>query len=74
MLIDRGIRKQELQKMSNISATSIAKMGWCENVTMDVLLRIYEALDCEIQDIVERIPNSNYTKIVDEDTSEENDD
>lgn len=27
MLIDRGIRKQELQKMSNISATSIAKMG-----------------------------------------------
>lgn len=60
MLIDRGIQKQELQKMSNVSAASIAKMGRCENVTMDVLLRICEALDCEIQDIVERVPNPSY--------------
>lgn len=56
LLIDRGIKKQELQEMSEVSAASIAKMGRCENVTMDVLLRICEALDCEIQDIVERVP------------------
>ncbi len=42
--------------MSEVSAASIAKMGRCENVTMDVLLRICEALDCEIQDIVKRVP------------------
>lgn len=57
LLIDRGIQKQELQKMSNVSAASIAKMGRCENVTMDVLLRICEALDCQLEDIVERVPN-----------------
>ena len=55
-MIDRGIKKQELQKMSDVSAASIAKMGRCENVTMDVLLRICEALDCQLSDIVERVP------------------
>lgn len=55
LLIDRGIQKKELQKMSGVSAASIAKMGRCENVTTDVLLRICEALDCQLSDIVERI-------------------
>ena len=56
MLIDRNIQKQELQKMSEVSAASIAKMGRCENVTTDVLLRICEALDCKVEDIMERVP------------------
>lgn len=56
MLIDRNIKKGELQEMSGVSAASIAKMGRCENVTTDVLLRICEALDCNIEDIMERIP------------------
>ena len=40
LLIDKGIKKQELQRMSNVIAASITKMGRCENVTTDVLLRI----------------------------------
>ena len=55
LLIDRDIKKQELKKMSNVSAASIAKMGRCENVTTDVLLRICNALDCNIEDIMERM-------------------
>lgn len=58
LLIDRNIKKQELQKMSEVSAASIAKMGRCENVTTDVLLRICEALNCRIEDIMERVPNT----------------
>ena len=42
--------------MSEVSATSIAKLGRNENVTTEVLLRICESLDCDIQDIMERIP------------------
>lgn len=57
LLIDRGIQKQELQKQSDVSAASIAKMGRCENVTTDVLLRICEALDCNVEDIMEHVPN-----------------
>ena len=56
MLIDRGLKKRELQEMSEVSATSIAKLGRNENVTTEVLLRICESLDCDIQDIKERIP------------------
>lgn len=48
--------------MSNVSAASIAKMGRCENVTTDVLLRICEALEYNLQDIVERIPVNNENK------------
>lgn len=55
MLIDRGLKKRELQEMSEVSATSIAKLGRNENVTTEVLLRICESLDCDIQDIMERI-------------------
>ena len=57
LLIDRKIKKQKLQEMSEVSAASIAKMGRCENVTTDVLLRICEALNCRIEDIMERVPN-----------------
>ena len=56
MLIDRGLKKRDLQEMSEVSATSIAKLGRNENVTTEVLLRICESLDCDIQDIMERIP------------------
>ena len=55
MLIDRRLKKCELQEMSDVSAASIAKLGRNENVTTEVLLRICESLDCNIQDIMERI-------------------
>lgn len=58
LLIDRGIQKQKLQKMSHVSAASIAKMGRNENVTAEVLLRICEALDCQPNDIMERVPKN----------------
>ena len=58
LLIDRKIKKQKLQEMSEVSAASIAKMCRCENVTTDVLLRICEALNCRIEDIMERVPAS----------------
>lgn len=54
LLINRNIKKKDLQEMSDVSAASIAKMGRCENVTTDVLLRICEALDCGPEDIMER--------------------
>ena len=62
MLIDRNIQKQELQRMSEVSAASIAKMGRRENVTTDVLLRICEALDCKIEDIMERVPEKHLNR------------
>ena len=53
LLIDRGMKKKELQEISGISAASIAKLGRNGNVTVEVLVKICQALDCEIGDICE---------------------
>lgn len=45
--------KKELQKVSGISAASIAKLGRNGNVTTDILLKVCGALHCDISDILE---------------------
>ena len=62
LLIDKGMNKQDLGKIANISPTSIAKLGKGANVTTDVLLKICEALDCNLEDIIETIKNDETKK------------
>ena len=57
MLIGKGMNKKDLREKSGISTASIAKLGKGENITTDVLLRICEALDCNINDIMETLPD-----------------
>lgn len=53
LLIDRGMNKQDLRKLTGLSSSSIAKLGKGQNVNTDVLVRICKALDCDLPDIVE---------------------
>lgn len=53
LLIDRGMKKKELQEASGVSAASIAKLGRNGNIMTEVLLKICDALDCDISDICE---------------------
>lgn len=53
LLIDRGWKKKDLREKSGVSAASIAKLGRNGNVTTEVLLKICEALDCDVSDIME---------------------
>ena len=55
LLIDKDLKKKDLSEMSGVSSTSIAKIGRNENVNTDILVRICEALKCDISDIVEII-------------------
>lgn len=64
LLIDRGINKKTLREMSGISATSVAKLGKGGNVNTDVLLRICDALNCDVGDIMEFIREDNYEEQV----------
>lgn len=57
LLIDKGWNKKDLREKSGISTASVAKLGKGENITTDVLLRICEALDCNITDIMETLPD-----------------
>ena len=60
LLIDRGINKKTLREMSGISATSVAKLGKGGNVNTDVLLRICNALNCDVGDIMEFVREENF--------------
>ena len=53
LLIDRNMKKRDLQELANVSSSSIAKLGKNENVNTDILVRICTALNCELQDIME---------------------
>lgn len=53
LLIDKNMNKQGLKKITGISSASIAKLGKGENITTDILLKICEALNCDISDIME---------------------
>ena len=57
LLIDKGMNKQDLGKIANISPASIAKLGKGANVTTDVLLKICEALEIDLEDIMETVKN-----------------
>ena len=59
LLIDKGMKKKDLQTAAKMSAGSIAKLGKNENITTDVLIKVCEALDCDLFDILETIPADN---------------
>lgn len=56
LLIDKDMKKKDLQVLANISSASIAKLGKNENVNTDILLKICNALHCDISDIMEIQP------------------
>lgn len=53
MLIDKEMQKRDLQESAGISSVSIAKLGKSENITTDILVKICEALNCDLNDIME---------------------
>lgn len=56
LLIDKNMKKKELGEAAGISNSLIAKLGKNENVTVEVLVKICAALDCNIDDIMEILP------------------
>ena len=55
LLIDKNMKRKDLQEAAGISSASIAKLGRGDNITTDVLIKICEALDCKLEDIMETI-------------------
>ena len=56
LLIDRNMNKTKLREASGITTTALAKLGRNENVNTEVLVKICKALDCNIEDIMEVVP------------------
>lgn len=52
LMIDKNLQKKNLIVDLNISSATIAKMGKGESVSVDVLERICEYMNCNIGDIM----------------------
>ena len=55
LLIDRDLKKKDLREMAGISPSTIAKLGRNENINTEVIIKICQALKCDICDIMEII-------------------
>lgn len=53
LLIDRDLKKKDLQQMSGVSAASITKLGRNENVNTEIIEKICLALNCDVEEIME---------------------
>ncbi|MBS4006950.1 MAG: helix-turn-helix transcriptional regulator [Clostridium sp.] len=58
LLIDRDMKKKDLQLAAGLSSATIAKLSNHENVSMDVLIKVCTILEVDIGDIMELVPNA----------------
>lgn len=57
LLIDKDMKKKDLEKAASVSNYTITKLTKGENVNVNVLARICAALNCTMDDIMEIIPD-----------------
>ena len=56
LLIDKDMKKKDLQAKAGISWASVTKLSKGETVSMEVLMKVCKALKCNIGDIMDLIP------------------
>lgn len=58
LLIDKKMKRTDLLKIANISTNVLASLGHDRSVSMESIVKICAALDCDISDIVEFVPEN----------------
>lgn len=56
ILLDRDMKKKDLENLAGLSHYTMSKMSRDENVNIEVLGRICNVLDCKVEDIMDFIP------------------
>ncbi len=51
------MKKKDLREAAQLSPSSMAKLSKNENVNMDVLTRVCTALNVDISDVMEMVPD-----------------
>lgn len=55
LLIDKGMKKKDLREATGISSNTVARMGRNEIVSLEVLVKICDVLDCDLGDVADVI-------------------
>lgn len=53
LMIDKKINKTQLSEKAGITTNAMAKLGKNESVQVEILAKICEVLECNIEDIAE---------------------
>jgi len=61
LLIDMDMNKKMLAEASNVSMSSLTKLVKGETVNVEILIKICNALNCEMGDIMELVPEQPNT-------------
>jgi DNA-binding Xre family transcriptional regulator len=61
ILIDKDMKKKDLARVTGMSTYTLNKLNKGDNVTTEVLERICKALDCNIGDIMDVVPDEEKT-------------
>jgi len=59
LLIDNDMKKKDLQAAAKLSWASVTKFSKGETVSMEVLMKVCKALECDIGDVMELIPTED---------------
>ena len=59
VLIDKDMKKKDLQTAAGISWASVTKLSKGETVSMEVLMKVCKALKCNVGDIMDFIPTDS---------------
>ena len=57
ILIDKDMKKKDLEELAGINHYTMNKMSRGEDVTIEILGKICIALGCKVEDIVDFLPN-----------------
>lgn len=62
LMVDKNINKTQLKEIAHISTNAVAKMSKNEYVSLDTIVKMCRALDCEIEDILEVVIERQVSK------------
>lgn len=62
LLIDKDLLKKDLRAMTGVSTTTMSRLSKDENVSTEILSKICSALNCDIGDIIEYVPDKEEDK------------
>lgn len=52
-MIDKGMKKSDLRELTSIGTNTLAKLSKNQPVSMEVLMKLCEKLECDISDVCE---------------------
>lgn len=52
-MIDKGMKKSDLRELKGIGTNTLAKLSKNQPVSMEVLMKLCEKLECDISDVCE---------------------